>query len=74
MRMFTQELQNMLSLPNKEDKFMHYKIKLAKLKAKQRREEHEKKMQKALAVVESDSEEDAPTNAVKLADNEVDKL
>ena len=30
MRMFSQELQSMLQLPNKEDKFMQYKLKIAK--------------------------------------------
>jgi len=33
MRMFSQELQNMLQQPNKEDKFMYYKIKIAKERA-----------------------------------------
>ena len=71
MQMFTRELQNMLQLPNKEDKYMQYKIKLAKQKARQKKEALEKKLKEA---VESDSEDVGPTYVSKLADQEVDKL
>jgi len=52
---------------------MYYKIKMAKAKAKQATL---KKIQlsKSKKTVESDSDDGGPTYAIKLADNEVDKL
>ena len=89
MRMFSQELQSMLQLPNKEDKFMQYKLKIAKDRSYLAFIEAQKK-QLATPIGEivkplefnknqkdqqqSDSEDASPSIVNKKAEEEVEKL
>ena len=76
MRMFSQELSNMLQLPNREDKFMQFKIKLMKAnkKKQQQMEQSKKKQLQDLQALESDSEDVGPNIVAKRAEVEVEKL
>ena len=87
MRMFSQELQSMLQLPNKEDKFMQYKLKIAKDRSYLAYIEAQKKqlatpigefvkplVNKNQKDQQSDSEDASPSVVNKKAEQEVEKL